>query len=332
MASLIFTDTSIDARSLCRAMELPEELLQSRERGGGGVVMSHTPYLVGTDAGAMDHAIRARLAPYPVARPLTDICVAPGSDTTLALAELTDELRDLDVYALAGAGSALGTFSARMQRFAAAVGDYEGSMGQYWKAARWRTAGGAQDMALARRRMQASGTRLAEGFRNELARAGSDLSLRQRGLLVQDGRTAIRVREARGVAHLEVRSVLEASRLSRMARHAAVLGRGLVAFDFVRRGAQVHAEYEAGGDWQRTMVGEAAGFGAGLGASALAVSLGTRALGMMVLAVPGGWVLVLGGLAVVAASATAGMVFDHYLKRFAEQSYSVRVRFPGHPA
>ena len=328
MASLIFTDTSIDARSLCRAMELPEELLQSRERGGGGVVMSHTPYLVGTDAGSMDHAIRARLAPYPVARPLTDICVALGSDTTLALAELTDELRDLDDYALAGAGSALGTFSARMQRFAATVGDYEGSMGQYWKAARWRTAGGAQDMALARQRMQASGTRLAEGFRHELARAGSDLSLRQRGLLVQDGRTAIRVREARGVAHLEVRSVLEASRLSRMARTAGVLGKGLLAFDFFRRGSKVMAEYEAGGDWRREMSVEGAGYGLSVAASALVTLAGVRALGMLVLAVPGGWVLIVGGLGVVTAAAATGLLADRYGKLLGASGFDVSVRFP----
>lgn len=329
MASLIFTDTSIDARSLCRSMGLPEQLLDAREIGPRGVLMSHTPYLLGSHGSSTELAIRARLAPYPAAASLSEMCASLGGCATLALAELADDLRGLDDYALAGAGSALSTFSSRMQHFHNAVGDYESSMAAYWKAARWRTRGGGQEAALARQRMQASGTRLAEGFRHELARTSSGLSAWQRDLFVQDGRAPIRVREARGVARLEVRSLLEASSLSRLARHAVVLGRGLVAFDFVRRGSQVYAEYQAGGEWEKKMTGETAGFAMGLVASMLAVSVGTRALGMMVLAVPGGWVLVLGGLAVVAASATAGMVSDHYAKRFAEQQYSVRVRFPG---
>lgn len=295
MASLLFTDTYTDATSLCRSLGLPDGFVGGEQPPVGGWVSPRVPYLLGNAPRMEDEAILARLAPYGVATPLAEMCLTLGSDTTLALARLVEDLRALDDYALAGVGSAAGAFSARMQRFRLAVGDYEASMQAYWHAARWRSAGGGEQAALARQRMQEAGTALAQGFRQELALGSERLSARQRELLASDGRTPVAVREARGVARLEVRSLLEASRLSRLARAAHRLGHGLIAFEFVRRGAAVWNVYTEGGDWQREMYVEGPSFGLSVMASTLVTSMGVRALGYLVLATPGGWVLIIGG-------------------------------------
>ena len=329
MATLIFSDTTTDPASLCRSLDIPEDLWSGGGMGRQDMVLSHKPYLLGSDRSAQDRNILDQLSPYSVAEPLSAMCQAFGGATTLALAELVDELRALDDHGLAAAGSALSAGSARMQRFHAAVAEYQTSMQEFSKAARWSVRDGPQRAEAARLRMQRAGAVLTEGFRDELAAASHNLSHRQRDLLRQDGRVALRVSQARGVARLDIRSPLEASLLARLGRVAKVVGRGLVVFDFVRRGAGVWDEARKGGDWEKAAAVESAGFTASVVASPIATSIGVRALGMLVIALPTGWALVFGGLAVVAAATASGMVADYLLSRLAQEQFDVQVRFPG---
>lgn len=330
MATLIFSETCTSAAWLCRRLDIPEDLLCGRHFAPETTVLPRTPYLLGSGTTAEERHILHLLSPHAVAEPVADMCRDFGGDTTLALAELVDELRALDDYGLAAAGSALSTGSARMQRFHAAVNEYQTSMEEFRRAARWSVRDGPKPAEAARLRMQRAGTVLAEGFRDELAAASLQMPRRKHELLLQDRQTVLRVRNAETVARLDVRSVIEASSLARLGRVAQVFGRGLVVFEFVRRGAGVWEEAQKGGDWKRKAGVELAGFTAGVLASGIASSVGVRALGMFVMALPTGWALVFGGLAVVAAATTVGMVADHFLTRLVQEQFDVEVRFPGH--
>ena len=57
----------------------------------------------------------------------------------------------------------------------------------------------------------------------------------------------------------------------------------------------VHADYKAGKDWQRTAVTETVGFGLGTAAGVIAGAAVTKAaLGIALLSTPVGWVFVIG--------------------------------------
>jgi hypothetical protein len=163
--------------------------------------------------------------------------------------------------------------------------------------------------------MQQAGEALSRGFATELRESSRHMSLGKRQLLAPDGRTPLNVRRARHIARLDVASPIEASRLARLARRARPVGPGVLAFDFAWRAADVHAEYQAGGDWERKAVVEGTSFLAGTAASSMLTWAGEAALAAAVAGTPAGWVLIVGSIGVVAAATLAGLQIDRAVRQ-----------------
>ena len=127
---------------------------------------------------------------------------------------------------------------------------------------------------------------------------GADLESLQRFHRVPD-----RVRHSRKLSRLDVASQAQASKLVELGRHAKYGNRGLLAIDLGRRGLNVHATHEDGGDWHRQAFVESAGFSAGAWSAGVLAGSAAAALNLFVVATPVGWVLL-----VVAGLAAAGVV------------------------
>ncbi len=324
MSHLILSPFSHDARSAARELGVPDDYIQCREQGTVRVLHAHTPYLLASRMEPADWPLLTTLAPWGVAQPLTRLCTTCGGDTTRALAGLIDELHQVTPYALSGVGAAASTFTSRMQRFHSAVGQYHSAMLEYRSAARHPPLDRVR-AAVARQRMQQAGEALSRGFATELRESSRHMSLGKRQLLAPDGRTPLTVRRARHIARLDVVSSIEASRLARLARRARPVGPGALAFDFAWRAADVHAEYQAGGDWERKAVVEGTGFAAGAVASTAAVSMGGGLLTLAVAAAPVGWVLIVGGVGVVAMASLAAVHADRIAQDHAQAYYDAHV-------
>ena len=318
MSHLILSSFSHDARSAARELGVPDDFIQCREQGTARVLHAHTPYLLGSRMEPADWRVLTTLAPWSVAQPLTRLCTTCGCDTTLALAELIDDLQAMEPYSLSAAGAAASAFTSRIDRMRGAVGNYQSAMLQYWEAARWRTPD-ASGAALARQRMEQAGKALGQGFATELRASSRHMALGHRELLHRDGQTPLRVRKARNFAQLNVMSSFEASRLARLARCARPLGPGVMAFDFAWRAIDVRNEYRAGGDWERKAIVDGAGFTAGALGSSVVVWAGMGALPLAVAATPMGWVLIVGSLGVVAAATIAGVQVDRVVQGLASR-------------
>lgn len=325
MPSLILSSFSHDPRTLSRELGIPEGLIHGRDGDSSQVIRANTPYLLGGRIEPSDWSILENLASWSVAAPLTTLSTTCGGDTTLALAGLIDDLHAIEPYALSAAGSAASTFTSRMKRFHSAVGEYESAMIEYRDASRWRRQDGPRAIA-ARQRLDQAGDALSRGFATELEASSRHMALQQRELFARDGNTALRVRKTRHVARLNIRSPMEASALARMARSARWIGPMALAFDFTSRAADVYAEAQAGGDWERKAVVEGAGFAAGAIASSVTTWAGGSMVTVAVMTGPVGWTLLVGSLAVITAATVAGAVFEDRVRKFAESEYDAKAQ------
>ncbi|MFC3149527.1 hypothetical protein ACFOEK_00650 [Litoribrevibacter euphylliae] len=97
-------------------------------------------------------------------------------------------------------------------------------------------------------------------------------------------------------------------------------GKGIILLDAGLRVNNVHADYKAGKDWQRTAVTETVGFGAGTAAGVIVGSaVAKAALSVAMFATPVGWVFVIGAGLVAGYVAAKGV--DTYGKKLAGFAY-----------
>ena len=322
MPSILLCDRAVHTDWLCRDTGLPEGVIHGREPGWPAMLRPCTPYVLGETLALRDHAILSDLAPHTVANNLTRIGAAHGGDTTLALADMLDDLRSLrpsvTQYATATADVAV----ARIGRFSQAVQVSQQAIVDYHRATR-----SGHGREAARQALVQANENLNQRFRVELQAARSRMSARYRALSSQDARLAELVRHTRKVTRLDIASRVESGQLARLGRAAKYLGNGLTALDFGSRAQDIRDEYLAGGDWTRKLFIESSSFAASAGVGLIAADLGAAALGVALAATPAGWVLIVGGLVTASFAAGASGLADRAMRDMAAPAYEGLVRW-----
>lgn len=316
MPSILLCDRAVHTDWLCRDTGLPEGVIHGREPGWPAMLRPCTPYVLGETLALRDHAILSDLAPHTVANNLTRIGAAHGGDTTLALADMLDDLRSLrpsvTQYATATADVAV----ARIGRFSQAVQASQQAIVDYHRATR-----SGHGREAARQALVQANENLNQRFRVELQAARSRMSARYRALSSQDARLAELVRHTRKVTRLDIASRVESGQLARLGRAAKYLGNGLTALDFGSRAQDIRDEYLAGGDWTRKLFIESSSFAASAGVGLGVVAAGNWLLGALLVATPAGWVLIVGGLGIATAAATTSLLSDRHARELADSTY-----------
>ncbi|UTA48659.1 hypothetical protein L1F30_03730 [Simiduia sp. 21SJ11W-1] len=293
---------------LSKSCGIDTNQLHGRQCTNPSAIAAYTPYLLGQSMGPRESQILATLSAPTTAKNLTDLSLTFGGDNTLALAELTKQLQEYNV-GLMGASTSM--YANRLGGFAGAVKEYQDALMAYRHAAK----SNAALKAAARERAFNAFQKLQVRFRHELDAVTAGIRSRRGTPLTSATRATNIAQSSRNITSLNVTSQAQAHNLVKFTQHAKVLGNGLAVIDFTSRIGNIHNEYKAGGEWERELFIESTSFAASAGAGILTVHAGTAALGLLMVATPIGWVgLIVGGLAVAGAAATASIAVNNTIK------------------
>lgn len=259
---------------------------------------AYTPYILGTPSQASQSVVN-QLTTTAKNRELTNIALSFGGDNTLALADMTTRLQELGVGTM---GASTSFYGKRVGGFADAVKNYQAALMDYRHAIETKSA----TKGVFKQKAIAAFDKMQQGFHHEL-RAVTAATKARRGTALTSSRRATDIaRSSRNVAKLNVTSQVQASNLVKFSQYTKFLGNGLAVIDFGSRIGNIHNSYKAGGNWEREMFIESSSFAASAITGTAVVNAGIAALSFMMVATPVGWVgLIIGGVAVVGAAATA---------------------------
>jgi hypothetical protein len=220
-------------------------------------------------------------------------------------------------------GAGLTAVSARSTQFAKLIAEYQKTL-ETLRAAYKNKLPKFQQIKLEAIAKKAHQT-LNQQFQSELrqympmgkGRKGSIWSNAQRGMGLARG--------ARTDAPLKLNNTNEIAKLGRFSKNVKYGGNGLLFLDAGFRGLDVYSDYNAGKDWQRSLVTQTAGFGFAGAFGIYAGEAATTAATIFLASTPFGWVIAIGvGLAVGYGVAKAG---DEFGQDFAGYVYDTSSSF-----
>jgi hypothetical protein len=91
----------------------------------------------------------------------------------------------------------------------------------------------------------------------------------------------------------------------------------------------VHNSYQAGENWERDLFIESSSFAAGAITAGIAVKAGAASLVCLAVLTAPGWVLIIAGVGVAAAGATAAIHMDNLLKTNGGRWYDGLMKWMG---
>ena len=249
---------------------------------------ANTPYLVG-DNSSVNRNILNQLTPEPVAKSLTNLSLFYGGDNVVALAEMTEKLKD---YNLGLIGASTSVYAGRISGFAGAVQDYEVALMKYRQAV---TSNSSMKNS-AEKMVNKAFQKMQGQFRNELNAVTAQIKAK-RGIPLNNAKRSINIaKSSRNVAKLDVTSQIQANKIVRFSKQAKILGNGLAVIDFASRVGNVQNSYQAGEKWERNLFIESSSFATSAVTGSVAVNVGGAALTFLVAATPIGWIgLIIGG-------------------------------------
>jgi len=272
------------------------------------IMAANTPYVIGNDQSGASRSILAQLSPAPVAKELTNLSLSYGGDNIVALAEITEKLKEYNIGLM---GASTSVYANRLGGFAGSVKDYQAALMEYRQA----IVSKSPMKAAMRQKAQVAFEKMQSQFRNELKMVTAQVKAR-RGIPLTNVERATNIAESsRNVAKLNVTSQVQANNLVKFTKYAKVLGNGLAVIDFGSRAGNIHNSYQAGDNWERELFVESSSFAASAIAGTVAVNAGVAALTLLIVATPVGWVgLLVGGAAVAASAAGASMWINDQVK------------------
>lgn len=309
MPEIILCNQSTSLKNALNQSHSPENNLHGLSCLNPDTLNSHTPYSITKHLTGMDRDIMCQLSPMPVSRELTRLSLSLGEDNTLALADITAKLQELNIGMM---GATTSIYANRVGGFAGEVKKYQQSLMSFRQAVKTNPA----SRAAAKQNVMSAYQQMQKRFHLELnavtagvkSRRGTPLSNPQRGVNI--------ARSSRNVAKLDVTSRIEAHKLVKFSQHAKLLGNGLAVIDFGSRVGNIHNSYKAGDNWERDLFIESSSFAISAGAGALAVNTGGALLSFLVVATPIGWVgLIVGGIAVAGGSVAISMKVNTDIKQ-----------------
>lgn len=263
-----------------------------------------TPYAIGDELTQFDNRVVSQLSTPQVSRDLTNLSLSFGGDNTLAIAEITKTLQDYNVGVI---GASTSVYANRIGGFAGAVKKYQDALLAYREAAK----SNAPSKMLAKDKALKAFQELQVKFRHELNAINAGVKAKRGTPLSSATRATNIAQSSRNASKLNVTSQIQANNLVRFTRHAKFLGNGLAVIDFSSRVGRIHNSYRFGGNWERDLFIESSSFVASAVTGSIAVSAGSTALSLLMVATPIGWVgLIVGGLAVAGTAAAASMAMN----------------------
>ncbi|MCF6282304.1 MAG: hypothetical protein L3J28_08865 [Candidatus Polarisedimenticolaceae bacterium] len=272
------------------------------------MALASTPYLISNDDSSVDRSILDQLSPPPVAKELTGLSLSYGGDNVLALAEITAKFKDFNIGLL---GATTSVYANRIGGFAASIKAYQAALLEYRQAV---TSNSSMKVSI-KQKAHIAFQKMQSQFRNELNVVTAQVKARRGTPLTSVDRAINIARSSRSVAKLNVTSQIQANNLVKLTKHAKFLGNGLAVIEFGSRVGRVHNSYQAGGNWERDMFIESSSFAASAAMGTAVVNVGGATLTFLMVATPVGWVgLIIGGVAVAGAAATASIMTNNYIK------------------
>lgn len=301
MAEILWCGHSIHHSEFNKYGVAAQDITPIRSTGPVTTLWSHEPYLFSTHPSVSGQVMRSRLpvgSSFGSAAGIGDVF---GLANTRALAALFEKVRG---YGTPLTGAATSLYRARTRTLKHAMEHYQKTL------LAWRNAMPKDEAArhLARQDAYLAFQELQKDFSRELRWIKSQVWTR-RNRALWDFRTA------RGLVHrrrdtlggLNFETEADATHLMRLDRYAKYLGRGALAIDLGTGALDVYNTYESGGNWERELFVQSAGFAGAFGAGNLAAAAGAEAFGLLMAVTPAGWVgiVILGVGALAAIGATA---------------------------
>lgn len=224
------------------------------------------------------------------------------------------------------AGAAATAVESRLKGFSGYVAKYQLALEQY-RAAYASKANAVERRALAEKVSTAQAD-VNKHFQGEIKRimATNAAKTGSRGTVWTNPERAMGLaRGSKTDTAIKLQSGHNFKRVQQFQRSSNLLGKGVIALDAGLRISNVHNTYQTGGDWQRELSREMAGFGFGVAVGAYLGAAATTALTLALVATPAGWVVaIIGGLAVGLLS---GKMADKIGKDLADTLYNLNIRF-----
>ncbi len=271
---------------------------------------AYHPYLASdTTPSAEDLAILTQFSQAPVTKEITNMSLCYGEDNTLALAEMTDKLKNAGIGIM---GSSSSLYTNRLASFTDSVRNYQSALMMYRDVMK---TGGASK-TLAKQNVARAFEKMQIGFKHELRSVSAGIKASQKGTPLTNINRGMNIaRSSRTAVKLDITSQVQASQLRRFGMSAKLLGNGLAVIDFASRAGNIHNSYTAGENWERELFIETMSFATSATAGVVTLNAGTAALGFLMVATPIGWVgLIVGGIAVVGVAAGASIWTNNQLK------------------
>jgi len=272
------------------------------------LIIANTPYLISNDGAGSNQSILSQFSSLPVAKELTNLSLSYGGENVMALAEITATLKDYNIGLM---GASTSVYANRIGGFAGSVKDYQAALMEYRQAVK----SNSPMKAAVKQKAHVAFQKMQTQFQHEL-RAVTLKHKAQRGTPLTSADRATNIaKSSRNVVKLNVSSQIQANNLVKLSKQAKFLGNGLAVIDFTSRVGSIHNEYKAGGEWERELFVESSSFALSAIAGTSAVSAGSAALGLLVVATPIGWVgLIVGGIAVAGVAAATSISVNNVVK------------------
>jgi hypothetical protein len=271
------------------------------------MIIPHRPYLLSAHPSGMDRSLHFTLNNMHMPQDITDMALAFGADSAVAISEIAAGLRQ---YGVGAAGASAGIYGQRMQGFTGAVKQYQDALLEYRDAAK----SGPAARRVAEQKVVTAFKNMQKPFQNEILAVTSRVNSRKGTVLTNPSRGLNIARSSRNVAKLNVLNKVQANNLVNFGKYARFFGQGLVVIDFGSRVGHVHNSYQAGDNWEREMFIESTSFVAAAATGSIISAAGGSALFCIAALTPPGWVLLVAGLGVGAVAGTASICASNSIR------------------
>jgi len=309
MAEILLCNQPVDTKGIESQWGIASsDILGGGDNANPASLIPYRPYLISQNPSVLDRSLVNQLGPRNIAQNLTDMSLSFGADNTLALAHITAKLKE---YNIATTGAVTSLYGHRVQGFGVAVKKYQDALLAYRDVLQSKSAG----RVLAKQRAFAAYKQMQTRFRFELQAVTAASKARRGTPLTSATRATNIARSSRNVARLHVVDQFQASNLVKLGKQAKFLGNGLAVIDFGVRVGNIENSYKTGGNWEREMFVESSSFALSAGAGSAIINAGGAVLSFLVVATPIGWVgLIIGGAVIAASAAGAGIWVNNTVK------------------
>jgi hypothetical protein len=312
MSQLLLCNSAITSNALENTFGITTDSITGVGCANPNILNAYHPYLA-TDnkkPTAEDFAILTQFSNAAVTKELTHLSLSYGVDNTLALAEISDKLKNSGIGMM---GASTSIYGNRLASFTDAVKNYQSALMNYREVMK----SGAAAKTLAKQNVIRAFQKMQVGFKHELNSVTAGIKASGKGHPLTNSTRGMNIaKSSRTAIKLDINSQVQASQLARFGKSAKFLGNGLAVIDFASRIGNIQNSYNSGEEWERELFIESSSFALSAATGVAAINVGSAALGFLMVATPIGWVgLIVGGIAVAGVAAGSSMWINDKTKK-----------------